>query len=126
MSPVLLLYNSKASDLPLGVSGNLPALIARSTNFSVAIDRKFYRGTGENRTLVKETDWIPVVCWGTLASTCSTYLQKGSKVAVSGSVRPRTYTDSNGNTRSTFEIIASEIEFLDRIRNTAEGASPQA
>jgi single-strand DNA-binding protein len=96
------------------------------TNFSVAIDRKFYRGTGENRTLVKETDWIPVVCWGSLATTCSNYLQKGSKVAVSGSVRPRTYTDSNGNTRSTFEIIASEIEFLDRIRSTTEGTSPQA
>ena len=95
------------------------------TNFSVAIDRKFYRGQGENRTLVKETDWIPVVCWGSLATTCSTYLQKGYKVAVTGSVRPRSYTDSNGNTRSTFEIIASEVEFLDRIRSATEGTSPQ-
>ncbi len=88
------------------------------TNFSIAIDRKYYRGTGENRTLVKETDWVPVVCWGTLANTCATYLQKGSKVSINGSLRPRTYTDSNGNTRSTFEIVANEVHFLDRIRSS--------
>lgn len=93
------------------------------TNFSIAIDRKYYRGTGEDRTLVKETDWIPVVAWGTLATTCSNYLQKGSKVAVTGSIRPRSYTDSNGNTRSTFEIIATEVEFLDRIKNSEESSS---
>lgn len=87
------------------------------SNFTIAIDRKFYRGQGDNRTLVKQTDWIPVVCWGTLATTCSTYLQKGSKVSVQGSVRPRTYTDSNGNSRQVFEIVATEVHFIDRIKS---------
>lgn len=85
------------------------------TNFSIAIDRKYYRGTGDNRTLVKETDWIPVVCWGSLAQVCSRYLRKGSKVSVQGALRPRTYTDSQGNTRTAFEIVASEVNFLDRV-----------
>ena len=86
------------------------------TNFSIAIDRKYYRGTGENRELIKETDWVPIVCWGSLANVCSQYLQKGSKVSVQGQLRPRTYTDSNGNARTTFEVVASEVHFLDRIK----------
>lgn len=88
------------------------------TNFNIAIDRRYYRGMGDDRTLVKEVDWVPVVCWGTLATTCSNYLQKGSKVSVTGSLRPRTYTDSNGTTKNTFEIIANEVHFLDRIRES--------
>lgn len=90
------------------------------TNFTIAIDRKFYRGAGDTRTLVKQTDWIPVVCWGTLATTCSSYLQKGSKVSVQGAVRPRAYTDSNGNSRQVFEIVATEVQFIDRIKSSGE------
>lgn len=92
------------------------------TNFNIAIDRKFYRGQGNDRKLIKETDWIPVVCWGSLATVCSNHLQKGSKVAVSGSVRPRTYTDAQGQTRHTFEIIAKDVEFLDRIKSDQQSA----
>ena len=94
------------------------------TNFSIAIDRKYYRGTGENRELVKETDWIPVVAWGSLATVTSQYLQKGSKVSVQGQLRPRSYTDSQGNQKTTFEVVASEVHFLDRIKTTETESTP--
>lgn len=94
------------------------------TNFNIAIDRKFYRGEGEARTLVSETDWIPIVVWGKLADTVATYCQKGSKVGVIGSVRPRTYQDSENVTHKTFEVVADSVEFLNRIRSNEEVNAP--
>ncbi len=90
------------------------------TNFNIAIDRKFYRGEGESRTLISETDWIPIVVWGKLAETVSTYCQKGSKVAVNGTVRPRSYQDNDGVTHKTFEVVADAVEFLNRIRSNEQ------
>jgi single-strand DNA-binding protein len=86
------------------------------TNFNLAIDRRFYAGKDNERRLVKETDWVPVVIWNDLARTCSQYLQKGSKVCVEGSIRPRQYEDREGVKHSTFEIVANRVHFLDRIR----------
>lgn len=86
------------------------------TNFNVAIDRRFYQGMGDDRRLVRETDWIPVVAWGPLAEVCAKYLQKGSKVSVEGSIRPRQYDDSNGVRHNTFEVVASKVHFLDKIK----------
>ena len=88
------------------------------TNFSIAIDRKFFRGQGENKELVKETDWIPIVCWGSLANVCSQYLTKGSKVSVTGTLRPRKYVDKDGNMKHTFEVVAQDVGFLDKIQSS--------
>tara|TARA_Y100000310_G_C20595222_1_gene770154 strand:- start:406 stop:852 length:447 start_codon:yes stop_codon:yes gene_type:complete len=90
------------------------------TNFSLAIDRRYYQGEGQNRQLIKETDWIPVVVWAGLAEVCAKHLQKGSKVCVEGSIRPRTYKDREGTQHSTFEVVASHVHFLDRIKSNAE------
>lgn len=96
------------------------------TNFNLAIDRRYYTGQGEQRRLVRETDWVPVVVWNGLAETSAQYLQKGSKICVEGSIRPRQYTDRNGVQHNTFEIVAKHIHFLDRIKSTEEaGATPE-
>lgn len=90
------------------------------SNFSIAIDRKFYQTdqiTGE-KTKQSECDWIPIVTWGKLAKSCSSHLQSGSKICVKGSVRPRTYIDRQNISHNTFEIIASEVIFLDRIKRS--------
>jgi len=96
------------------------------TNFNLAIDRRYYTGQGEQRRLVRETDWVPVVVWNGLAETSAQYLQKGSKICVEGSIRPRQYTDRNGVQHNTFEIVAKHIHFLDRIKSTEEaGVAPE-
>lgn len=86
------------------------------SNFNIAIDRVFYRG----ETKVSETDWIPVVAWGNLAETTARYCRKGSKVAVRGEVRPRSYTDSDGISHRTFEVVADTVEFLNGVRSNAD------
>jgi len=90
------------------------------TNFSIAIDRTYYQGEGSNRQTVKGTDWIPVVAWVGLAEICCKHLQKGSKICVEGVIRPRSYQNSRGTTHNTFEVIASAVHFLDKIRSNSE------
>lgn len=89
-------------------------------NFNVAIDRRYSAGQGDDRRVVKQTDWIPVVVWGVQAENCARYLQKGSKVGLTGRVQPRQYADQNGITHNTFEVVADNVEFLGRIRSTEE------
>jgi len=90
------------------------------TNFTIAVDRRYQTGEGENRRTVKMTDWIDIVVWNGLAEVCAKYLQKGSKVCIEGSVRNRNYEDREGVRHKTFEVNADKVHFLDRIRSTEE------
>ena len=82
------------------------------TAFSVATSRKF----GDK----EETTWFRVNVWGKQAESCSQYLRKGSKVFVSGRLAcdkatggPRVYQRDDGTWAASFEIMASEVKFLD-------------
>lgn len=70
--------------------------------FTLAVQRKY----GE-----KETDFINIVVWRTLAENCYKYLKKGNKCAVVGSLQTRNYEDDKGKHYIT-EVVADEIEFL--------------
>ncbi|MBE5780674.1 MAG: single-stranded DNA-binding protein [Clostridiales bacterium] len=78
--------------------------------FTVAVQRRFANQNGE-----RQADFIPVVCWRGLADNCGKYLKKGSKVGVSGSIQTRSYEAQDGSRRYVTEIIADEVEFLDRV-----------
>lgn len=71
--------------------------------FTVAVSRPFKRD---------ETDYLPVVAWRKLAENCATFLTKGRKVGVAGSLQTRSYDDNNGVKRYVTEIIADDVEFL--------------
>ncbi|MFA6860523.1 MAG: single-stranded DNA-binding protein [Clostridia bacterium] len=75
--------------------------------FSIAVQRSFANANGE-----KEADFFNIVTWRGLAETCSKWLEKGKKVAVSGSIQTRTYEAQDGSKRNVFEIQADEVEFL--------------
>ncbi|MGI6168153.1 MAG: single-stranded DNA-binding protein [Christensenellales bacterium] len=94
-------------------------------SFTVAVQRRFTNQQGE-----RETDFIPVVAWRTLADTCTRYLRKGSKVAVSGRIQVRSYDAQDGSKRYITEIVADEVQFLDRFgagatQEQGEQRSPQ-
>lgn len=75
--------------------------------FTLAIPRKFKNAQGE-----KETDFLNVVAWRTLADNCGKYLKKGSKCSVVGTVQNRSYDAQDGTKRYITEILAEEVEFL--------------
>lgn len=70
-----------------------------------------------------KTEWHRITCWNRLAENCSQYLSKGSKVYIEGRLETRKWTDKDGNTRYTTEIVAHEVKFLD-IKRSGNGGPP--
>lgn len=60
----------------------------------------------------KEADFFKISVWRGQAEPCAKYLSKGRKVAVVGSVSISSYTGNDGQTRSSLEVNADEVEFL--------------
>ena len=75
--------------------------------FTLAINRGF----GDK----KVTDYIPIVVWEKRAELCRDYLIKGFKVGIVGRIEPRSYEANDGTKRYVTDIIADEIEFLQKI-----------
>ncbi|HCS73974.1 MAG TPA: single-stranded DNA-binding protein [Clostridiales bacterium] len=91
------------------------------TTFMLAVDRSFTNQQGE-----READFIPIVTWRKLAETCARYLTKGRLVAVSGRLQVRSYEDNNGQRRYISEVVADEVQFLERNPSASQGeSSPQ-
>ncbi|MCL6477927.1 MAG: single-stranded DNA-binding protein [Peptococcaceae bacterium] len=87
-----------------------------TAKFTLAVNRNFNNKQGE-----RETDFIDVVTWRGLAETCSSYLKKGYLVAVDGRLQIRSYEDNQGIRRKAAEVIAENVRFLDRGRDSAQG-----
>lgn len=78
---------------------------AKVATFSVACNRM---AKGET-----VTDWFNVTAWDKTAELAITYLRKGSRVQIEGSVQLRKYTDKQGNAREAFDVVARDFMMLD-------------
>mgnify|MGYP000917596119 FL=1 len=78
-------------------------------NFTLAVDRPFTNQEGE-----READFIPIVVWQKLAETCANHLHKGRLVAVDGRLQIRSYETQDGQRRRVAEVVAGNVQFLDR------------
>lgn len=93
-------------------------------NLGLACNRS-YKPAGSDE-YKKETCFISAVVWGKRAENCSNSLKKGSPVFISGRLQSRSW-EKDGQKRSTIEIIAEDIQFLDRTGEEAslpEGPEP--
>ena len=75
--------------------------------FTLAISRRYANAEGE-----RETDFINIVVWRTLADNCHKFLKKGSKTAVVGNLQSRSYDANDGTKRYITEVVAEEVEFI--------------
>ena len=60
----------------------------------------------------KKTGWIKITCYNRLGEIASKYLTKGSRVAVTGILDQHKWTTDDGQNRSTFQVIATNLEFI--------------
>ncbi len=72
------------------------------TSFSIAITRRFQKD---------QTDFINCTAWRQTAEFISKWFQKGSMIAVVGSIQTRRYTDKDGNERTATEVVVDEAYF---------------
>jgi len=61
---------------------------------------------------VTQTEWHSVVLWRGLAEIAEKYVRKGAQIYVEGKLKTRTWTDKDGNNRTTTEIIADVLQLL--------------
>ena len=83
--------------------------------FGIAINRTYRNQEGNN---VEDVLFINVTTWGKQAENVSQFLKKGRRVAISGELRSNNWQDKEGNKRTSFEINARTVQFLDLIKDT--------
>ena len=90
-------------------------------SFTVAVERKFTK-KGEE----KVTDFIDCQAWRQTAVFISTYFDKGSMIAVTGSLQTRSYEDKNGNKRKAFEVVVDNASFCGSKSESSNPSAPAA
>ena len=78
------------------------------TNFTVAVDRS-YTPKGQE----KQADFIPAQAWRHTAEFLCKYFRKGQRIALTGSLQTRSYTDRDGNKRTAYEVVAEHVFFAE-------------
>ena len=79
----------------------------------LAVDRPFLTQDGK-----READFIPVVIWGKAAELVGNSCQKGHRLLVEGRLQIRNFEGKDGSKRYIAEVIASNIEFVERKEKT--------
>jgi single-strand DNA-binding protein len=72
-------------------------------NFLLAVDRPGPDSGAE---------FVPIAVWNKQAELCERFLGKGSRVAVDGRLRTRSWEAEDGQRRNAFEVVARSVQFL--------------
>ena len=71
------------------------------------------------------TDFINVTVWNKQAENVCEYLGKGSLVMIEGSLSVNSYEDSEGNRRTSTEVMAQNVQLLNKKNNNSESEEEQ-
>lgn len=85
-------------------------------NFTIAVDRRVPNKDGQ-----READFISVVVWGKIAENTANYMSKGKLIAISGRIQARSYDAKDGTKRYVTEVVAEEVQFLEKMNGTNSG-----
>ena len=85
-----------------------------NVQFTMAVSRRFNDQSGQQQ---ERTNWYRVTAWGGLAESLdrlaqSGYLAKGKQVYVDGRLEAREYQDQQGQTRTSLDVTANELQLL--------------
>ncbi len=75
-------------------------------SFTIAVDRN-YTPKGQE----KQTDFINCVAWRQTADFITKYFEKGSMIAVDGTLQTRKYQDKTGANRTVTEVVVDNASF---------------
>ena len=89
--------------------------------FTIAVDKGFKNREGENQ---QTADFLRIVTWRRLAEICGQYLKKGKLIAIEGRLQVDSY-EKDGEMRESAEIVADQMQMLDRGQENYEPASSE-
>lgn len=85
-------------------------------NFAIAVDKRIKPTDGS-----PTADFFNITAWGQTATFVANYLSKGRLVAVDGRLQTRKYTAQDGTSREAVEIVADNVQGLDRPKDDDQG-----
>lgn len=83
-------------------------------SFCIAVQRQYK--SGEEPI----TDFINITAWRHTAEFVGKYFKKGNMIGIEGSIQTRKYTDRDGNNRVAFEVLASNVQFVESKRSNTD------
>ncbi|MBL8061202.1 MAG: single-stranded DNA-binding protein [Chthonomonas sp.] len=86
-------------------------------DITIAVDKRIKPTDGS-----PTADFFRVNCWEKTADFVANYLTKGRLVAVDGRLTSRKFTASDGTNREVVEVVADNVQGLDRPRDDAAPA----
>lgn len=91
-------------------------------NFTLATTKRY---TDRNGQPVESTTWHNIQLNGKVVDSVAQYIQKGDPIYVEGELVSRSYTDVNNNTRTVYEVRASQIQLLRQKSEQQPQPAPQ-
>lgn len=88
--------------------------------FSIAVNREYKNEAGQY-----EADFINCTAFGKTAEIISKYFQKGSKILVEGRLQQNRYTDTEGNNKSSYNVVVDKIQFIENKQNNQENVQKE-
>ncbi len=78
-------------------------------NFSIAVNHQRKTATGEQ---VKKTDWYNITATGKQAQVLAEYAKKGDPLYIEGKQTFNPWTDREGNSRVSVDVLVQDFRFL--------------
>ena len=94
-------------EMRYGTNNNNTA-IAR---YTLAVNRPYKQNGGQ------EADFLPCIAFGKTAEFAEKYLAKGMRVAIEGRIQTGSYTNREGQTVYTTEVVVEDHEFVESKNN---------
>ena len=85
--------------------------------FGIAVRKNYKNANNEY-----ESDFFNVSAWRNTAEFISNYFSKGNRIAIAGKLQTSKYTDKDGNERTSVEILAEEVNIIDKKNETTAPA----
>ena len=82
---------------------------AQVCGFTVAVNRNYKDGSGNNQ---EQVSFLDCSAWGRSGEVIAQYAKKGSGILVSGRIEQRSWEDKEGQNRSRVEIVVEDFNFI--------------
>ena len=95
--------------------------------YTLAVDRRVRRDNNDPNA--QTADFISCVAFGRSAQFAEQYLRKGTKIAVTGRIQTGKYTNKDGQTVYTTDVVVEDQEFAESKAasdhfNSGQGSAP--
>lgn len=114
MNNVVLVGNIVRDPMVSYSAGENAMCVAR---FTVATQRRFKDAEGNY-----QADFISCVAFGKTGEFIEKYFKKGMKISLSGRIQTGSYTNKDGATVYTTDVVAENVEFVEKKANS-DGAA---